>query len=158
MQLAGFLGAIANMEVVNAEEEDDVRDNSSIEIPDKLLKAELKLLRQYLREYAAATGEQVEVDTDVAQNIYRFAELNSQPGENSVNNWSYMYNYDPYSNIDYEGQLFRQITTTLDLMKQLYSIIDEELAGRTETYAQAARLKQNLYEAMQLINQEPVKI
>jgi len=69
-----------------------------------------------------------------------------------------MYNYDPYSNIDYEGQLFRQITTTLDLMKQLYSIIDEELAGRTETYAQAARLKQNLYEAMQLINQEPVKI
>lgn len=158
IQLAGFLGAIANMEVVNAEENDDVRDNSSIEIPDKLLKAELKLLRQYLREYTAATGEQVEVDTDVAQNIYRFAELNSQPGENSVNNWSYMYNYDPYSNIDYEGQLFRQITTTLDLMKQLYSIIDEELAGRTETYAQAARLKQNLYEAMQLINQEPVKI
>ena len=43
-------------------------------------------------------------------------------------------------------------------MTQLYSIVDEELAGRTETYSQAARLKQNLYEAMQLINQEPVKI
>lgn len=158
IQLAGFLGAMANMEVVNADEEDDTRDTSSMEIPDKLLKSELRLLRQYLKEYGAVTGEQIEVDTDIAQNIYRFAELNSQPGENSVNNWSYMYNYDPYSNIDYEGQLFRQITTTLDLMKQLYSIVDEELAGRTDTYTQAAILKKNLYEAMQLINQEPVKI
>lgn len=159
-QLAGFIGLLANMEVINktSEEDDESRNNASLEIQDKLLKSEISYLKKHLREYTAITGDEIEIDTDIAQNIYRFAELNSKAGSNSVMNWKYMYDFDSQSEIEYEGQLFRQITTTLDLMKQLYYIIDTEFAGRTEYAPQAMRLKTNLYDAMNLINQEPVKI
>lgn len=159
VQLAGFLGLMANMEVIKTNtEEDESRDNANLEIHDKMLKTEIRYLKDYLKEYTAITGDEIELDTDIAQNIYRFAELNSKPGSNSVMNWKYMYNFDNRSEIEFEGQLFRQITTTLDLMKQVYNIVDKEFAGRTEFAPQAMRLKTNLYEAMQLINQPPVKI
>lgn len=160
VQLAGFIGLLANMETIktSGNEETESRDNANLEIHDKMLKTEIRYLRDYLKEYSAITGEEVELDTDTAQNIYRFAELNSKPGSNSIMNWKYMYDFDNQSEIEYEGQLFRQITTTLDLMKQLYSIVDREFAGRAEFAPQAMRLKTNLFEAMNLINQPPVKI
>ena len=158
VQLAGFLGLLANMEISTKTDDDDTHESANLEIHDKLLKSEIKYLREYLKEYSAASGEEIELDTDIAQNIYRFAELNSKPGSNSVMNWKYMYDFDSQSEIEYEGQLFRQITTTLDLMKQLYNIVDFEFAGRAEYAPQAMQLKTNIYEAIKLLNQEPVKI
>ena len=157
VQLAGFLGLMANMEKVT-NNNDDETEEPSLAVQDELLKSEIKNLRSYLREYTVVTGEKIELDTDVAQNIYRFAQLNAKPGSNSVNNWSYMYNFDPHSSIEYEGQLFRQITTTIDLMKQIYEIIDKEFTGIPGFEKQAYDMRVNLLNAINLLNQDPVKI
>ncbi len=158
IQLAGFLGLMANMDKVTNIENDNSIEEHSLQIHDELFKSEIKNLRKYLDMYTNITGEKVELDTDAAQNIYRFAELNSKTGSNSVNNWAYMYNLDPYSEIEFEGQLFRQITTTIDLMKQIYNIIDKEFATIEGFQKQAYNLRVNILKAIELLNQDPVKI
>ncbi len=156
VQLAGFIGLLANMEVVTSDRDDTNR--ASLVLRDEMLKSEVQNLKEYLKVYTKATGEEVEIDTDIAQNIYRFAELNSAPGANSVNNWSYMYNLDPFSNIQYEGLLFRQITTTIDLIKQIYDIVDKEFTRIEGFESQSYDLRVKLLKAIELLNQEPVKI
>ncbi len=158
VQLAGFLGLVANMDRITNPSDDDVNEEPALNVRDEMLKSEITNLRKYLKEYTKATGEEVEIDTDIAQNIYRFAELNSKPGANSVNNWSYMYNMDPYSQIEFEGQLFRQITTTIDLMKQIYDIVDTEFVGIEGFEKQTYDLRVKLLKSIELLNQDPVKI
>ena len=158
IQLAGFIGIMANMDIMSSLNDDDNLEEPSISVQDELLKSEIVYLRKYLKEYTSASGDEIELDTDIAQNIYRFAELNSAPGSNSVNNWAYMYNFDPYSNIEYEGQLFRQITTTIDLMKQLYDIVSEEFIKIDGFEQQTMLLRNNLLKAIYLINRDPVKV
>ena len=158
VQLCGFIGILANMERVTTDKDDFGKERRTLAIQDEMLQSEIQNLRAYLKEYTKATGEEVELDTDTAQNIYRFAELNSRPGTNSVNNWSYMYNLDPFSNIEYEGLLFRQITTTIDLLKQIYDIVDKEFTKIEGFEPQAYELRVKLLKSIELLNQDPVKI
>ncbi len=157
VQLAGFLGLLANMEKSTNNNEQGT-ESGELQIADRVLKNKIKILKSILNKYTLVSGEMVNFDTDTAQNIYRFAELNSVKGSDSVENWSYMYNFDIQSEIDYEGQLFREITMTIDLIKQLYNTIDAELSGRSETYEEAAALKAKLLETIDLIKRDPVKI
>lgn len=159
VQLAGFVGALANMEKKHRENEnEEIRDGSELQIQDKFLKSRIQHLKEILSDYTSITGDIIDVDTDVAQNIYRFAELNSVKNSNSIENWSFMYNFDVQSAFEFEGQLFRQITTTIDLLKQLYTMVDAEYASREDTSEEAALLKANIMDAIDLINREPAKI
>ncbi len=157
VQLAGFAAALANMEKVT-QTEDDEREGSSLNVEDDMLKSELKLLKSYLLEYARTTGDVVEIDTDTVQNIYRFAQLNSKPCSNSVQNWAYMYNLDPKSSIEYEGQFFRQITTTIDLLRQIYDIVDKEFTSIEGLEKQSYDLRVKILKAIELLNQDPVQV
>ena len=157
VQLAGFAAALANMEKVT-QTEDDEREGSSLNVEDDMLKSELKLLKSYLLEYARTTGDVVEIDTDTVQNIYRFAQLNSKPCSNSVQNWAYMYNLDTKSNIEYEGQFFRQITTTIDLLRQIYDIVDKEFTSIEGLEKQSYDLRVKILKAIELLNQDPVQV
>ena len=56
------------------------------------------------------------------------------------------------------GKIFKRNGAKLIQNKINRAIKKGKSAGRTEFAPQAMRLKTNLYEAMQLINQPPVKI
>ena len=94
---------------------------------------------------------------NIMEHLYSWAELNSQD-EDSKSNWKKLYTGNLKTSIKDEGSLFREIATTIDLIKQLTHIAaeGENQAKNPEDKIYYQTLQANLKEALKLLQKTPV--
>lgn len=100
---------------------------------------------------------EVEIDTKVTNHIFDWAQLNTE-NENSVENWAKIMKGSKENPIRDEGSLFKEITMTVDLLKQFTEIAEEGLylAENILEEKYYTELKHTANEAVKLISKEPV--
>lgn len=103
--------------------------------------------------------KEVETDTKATQHLYEWAKLNSQSTD-SVENWKTLYHGDLSSTIKNEGSVFKEITMTADLLKQMKSIAQAgmEFSDDKKDYQYYHQLFHNIDDALGLICRTPVEI
>ena len=98
----------------------------------------------------------ISVDSNPINHLYEWAELNNK-NNNSIVNWKNLYHGRLKSTIKDEGTLFREIMTTVDLMKQVSQIADNAKKysdnENDKNYYENLQNKLNL--AINLIQKEP---
>lgn len=109
---------------------------------------------QYDPEY-----KQVQLDTKAAKHIYEWADLNSKYSD-SVENWKTLYHGDLSSTIKNEGSVFREITMTADLLKQMKLIAKTgmEISVDKNDFQYYNKLSHNIDDALSLICKTPVEV
>ena len=90
--------------------------------------------------------------------LYAWAELNSE-NEDSRKNWKELYTGDLKFSIKDEGSLFKEITMTTDLLKQLIDVasLGAEISKSSSDVEYYSELKLKLKEALALIQREPAE-
>lgn len=103
------------------------------------------------------TFSKIEQNNDIARHIYGWAQLNNE-NKNSRENWANLFNGDMKSTISDEGGLFREITQTVDLLKQMSNIVDKGIAASKDDsdVKDYEQMKENIANAIDLITKEPV--
>jgi len=103
------------------------------------------------------TFHKIEQNKDVAKHLYAWADLNSK-SDTPRDNWKELYKGDLAKSIRDEGSLFREITQTVDLLKQISTISGEALkitkSKSDEIYYK--NLKSTIEESIELLKKEPV--
>ena len=103
--------------------------------------------------------KQTELNTEAIEHLYEWAKLNSQ-NDDSVENWRTLYYEEAGKSIKNEGSVFREITITADLLKQMKLIAKTgmELADNDNDYRYYETLSYNIDQALYLICRTPVEI
>lgn len=103
--------------------------------------------------------KETEIDTKVTNHIYEWANLNAK-NENSVENWKSLYHGELSKSIKNEGSVFKEITMTADLLKQMKLIAQTgmDISQDKEEFQYYRKLGNNIDEALSLICQTPVEI
>ena len=109
---------------------------------------------QYDPEY-----KQVQLDTKATKHIYEWADLNSK-NKDSVENWKKLYHGDLSNTIKNEGSVFKEITMTADLLKQMKLIAKTgmEISDDKKDFQYYNQLSHNIDDALELICRVPVEI
>lgn len=96
-------------------------------------------------------------DYDVTKHVYDWANLNAH-NENSLENWSTMFEKDTDESIRDEGSLFREITQTIDLLKQIDKIADAgiDIANNQKDIDYYLNLKSTITASIELLSKEPI--
>ena len=159
IQIAAVISALANIEYNTSE---DFVPNMLSELPRydmELMTATNDLMREishynYLTE-SISPDKQLELDYDIVNHVYAWAALNNNNG-NSRENWKDLYKGDLKRSIRDEGSLFKEITTTCDLIKQLLDVAKcgAELSPEDSSYYND--LYSKLLEALDLLQREPI--
>lgn len=161
IQLAGTIGGLANIEY-----------RTKDDFPPKPF--ELKMARdgmfgvtaqkvlEEVNRYASETeslypGQELKLSPKVMDHLYKWAELNNRD-TNSRINWKELYSGELRYTIRDEGSLFKEISMTADLLKQLAQACDtgrlySESKEDKEYYSS---LKEKCQEALVLIQKDPV--
>ena len=164
-ELAGAVGALANIEpkkegqfftkTFNDKPKGYDWANTTLE---KYITALNSCLGMY-NEISSKTDTKyhpIEINNELTNNIYRWAEMNSQ-NDDSTQNWSKLYyNADKRKYKD-EGTMFKGIMMTIDLLRQLKLVAQKgvELAHSDNDYKYYTELIQNIDKTINLINREP---
>ena len=100
---------------------------------------------------------EVEIDTKATNHIYDWAALNNE-NQDSTENWAKLIENSKANPIRDEGTLFKEITMTADLLKQIMEISEEGLylAENKLEARYYSELKETAKEAVKLIAREPV--
>lgn len=103
--------------------------------------------------------KQTELNSEAIEHLYEWAKLNSQ-NDDSVDNWRQLYYEEAGKSIKNEGSVFREITITADLLKQMKLIAKTgmELADNDNDYRYYETLSYNIDQALYLICRTPVEI
>ncbi len=99
----------------------------------------------------------VGVNKDIVKHIYQWADLNSKK-EDSRENWKELYGGELRESIRDEGTLFKSITMTVDLLKQMRKVVDEAFAHKLDDKEKEYYngIRENIEESLKLLQQEPV--
>lgn len=166
-ELAGAVGALANIEpkkdgqftkVFNDKPKGYDWSNASIE---KYIKVLNSVLNKYndLSSKNDVKFRQVEVNNELTNNIYNWAEMNSVESD-STQNWSKIYyNADKRKYKD-EGTMFKGIMMTIDLLKQIQNVarIGAEIAVDESDFKYYTGLIEKTQAAINLVNREPANV
>lgn len=116
---------------------------------------------EYLDDYNEKMSKdpkfkKVAQDESVPKHLYAWADLNSRC-EDSVLNWKTFYNN--FKKGADEGGLFKEITRTVDLLKQISEIAETglKLPQTEQDKAYYSGLKSNAKEAMELLSKKPIQ-
>ena len=98
------------------------------------------------------------INGDIVGHIYQWADMNAHHG-NSRRNWHDMYYGRLRNSIRDEGSLFKEITSTIDLMKQLVNIAKagEEYSKSENDKEYYRTLAEKLNTGIDLLQREPVE-
>ena len=99
---------------------------------------------------------QIEINNELTNNIYKWAEMNSIESD-STQNWSKLYyNADKRKYKD-EGTMFKGIMMTIDLLKQLQNTARHgvEISDTKKDFNYYKSLVEKCEQAINLINKEP---
>ncbi|MDD3437196.1 MAG: DEAD/DEAH box helicase [Candidatus Gastranaerophilales bacterium] len=99
--------------------------------------------------------KEVEQNEDAANHLYTWAKLNEDDSD-SLSNWEKLYN--TYKEDADEGCLFKEITKTVDLLKQISKIaqVGLEIAETDEDKQYYSELKLTIRDTVKLLNRNPV--
>ncbi|MBQ7126567.1 hypothetical protein IJO12_05730, partial [bacterium] len=163
VQIAGIVGGLANIEHRDIDNYIDkgydyelIDDSEFIITADKVI-SEVKDFEKYRDKL---TPDQVlDIDYNAMAHLYAWADLNNNCAK-SRKNWSTLYSGSLKYTIKDEGTLFKEIVSTIDMLKQLCEVADEgEKISITERDIQYYKdLKIKLMEAINLIQREPTDV
>jgi len=161
-QIAGILGGLANIRYNTRgefpEKPFEMRNCDDFNFVDTAFKTS-QMVKTYNRKIEELYPDrELEVDPKIMEHLYTWAELNKS-NENSRENWKNIYTGDLKFSIKDEGSLFKEITMTVDLIKQLINVAE---AGINLSKTPAERfyyqsLQSKLQDALILIQKEPIE-
>ena len=98
----------------------------------------------------------ISFDSNPVNHLYKWADLNNKSDKNIVN-WKNLYHGELKATIKDEGTLFREIMTTIDLMKQVTEIAEKakKFIDNEEDKNYFSELQNKLNIGIKLINKEP---
>ncbi len=162
VQIAGIIGGLANIEH-NIKSDLPPKISEVRNQADKDYVEATKLVQKQINKYQKSFNKlypdrEIELQTNVMDHIYAWAELNAE-NEDSRKNWKDLYTGDLKYSIKDEGSLFKEITMTTDLLKQLIDVAElgsniSQYEGEREYYL---TLKTKLKETLALIQREPAE-
>ena len=165
VELAAIVGTMANVQ--QKFDEKPFRKNDVVPFMHQNVKVEdfIRKFNKYLKLYNNEIEKYekdykgVEADTNPTLHLYEWAYLNSLYPD-SVENWKALYHGKLSSTIKNEGSVFKEITMTADLLKQMKSIAQEgmDFSYDKKDYQYYHQLSQNVDEALRLICQIPIEI
>ncbi len=159
IELAGILGGMANIEYKDALR---AKENIfGIINESERLKETADELNDEIKSYSDSVTDLypntiMGVNDKVINHIYEWAKLNST-NDNSRENWKELYTGELKDTIRDEGTLFKEITMTIDLAKQMTEICSagEKYSTNEADKNYYADLKENLYDVIDLLHKEP---
>ena len=160
VQLAGFAAGLANME--STPKTDLPTKTEAVDFADeKITKLVYDMdsnIYEYNLDIYSPQNRELKQNKQAIDHVYSWATLNSE-SKDYTNNWKELYSGESSRSIRDEGTLFREITMTTDLLKQL-----DEIAKTGSNYADTEKernkyqkLSETIQESIQLINQPPAK-
>lgn len=160
IELAGIISGMANIEY-----KDSLRSKETIFgmiNESEAVKEKADELNDEIKAYSDRVNDlnpdiQMEVNEKVINQIYEWAKLNSI-NDDSRKNWKELYTGDLKDTIRDEGTLFKEITMTVDLAKQMIGICEagEDYSVTEDDKKYYADLRNKLYDVIELLHKEPV--
>lgn len=155
-EIAGIIGGLANIEYNTKEDippkefELNVQDNKNLIQAANMLNAEIK---RYNNEVQNLYPDRIlSVNDKVIEHLYNWAEFNTIKND-SKESWKELVNGELKGSVKDEGSLFKEITMTSDLLKQLIEVCRQGKIITGENYYNNLALK--LEAALDLIQREP---
>ncbi|MBR6098697.1 DEAD/DEAH box helicase [bacterium] len=165
-EIAGAVGALANIELKKdgqfGSKTFDVKPkgydwaNSNIEQFTSKLNSCLSVYNSYMTR-SDKTFHQIQINDELTNNIYLWAEMNSIENSDSTQNWSKLYyNADKRKYKD-EGSMFKGIMMTIDLLKQIKTTAEHgaAISNTNADYEYYTGIVAKIDKAIDLINREP---
>lgn len=164
-ELAGAVGALANIEPKKDGQYSTIQFNNkpkNFDWSNRNIEKYISKLNSCLSKYndlstkSDRTFRQIEINNELTNNIYKWAEMNSA-NEDSTQNWSNLYyNADKRKYKD-EGSMFKGIMMTIDLLKQIQNVARHGAAitNNGDDYEYYKELVLKTDAAINLINREP---
>ena len=157
-QLAGYVAGLAMLTTEDKKGMGDALTPFEDEFLDEKATLLQKRVDGYNEDVYPVFDEELYLNTDAMKHVYKWADLNAENNE-STQNWHTMIKGDTGFSIKDEGSLFKEITMTTDLLKQITDIA--EYAKNNSINAPDKRYYNNLQttamDAIELINQKPAK-
>ena len=156
-QIAGVIGGLANIEYNTKDNQPTKPFELKRQDAEKLVKlsqfAHNEVLRYGNVIRTLFPQREITLNSKAVDHLYTWAELNENT-QDSRKNWKELYNLK--LSIKDEGSLFKEITTTADLLKQLIEIADIASKSIKEDEDYYSTLSKKFAKALQLIQREPV--
>ena len=161
VQIAGVFGGLANIEYDTREENKEKAFYSGRDMDHDFFNA-LRKASFEIKDYEKASSalypdRSMTFDGDIVEHVYNWADLNKHHG-NSRSNWKEMYFGNINNFVKDEGSLFKEISSTIDLLKQMIGVASEgEIYSDSEEDKQYYReLGKKIRVAIQLHQKEPI--
>lgn len=159
-QLAGYAAGLAMLST----EEQKGKGDTFVPFEDELLEKKASNLSERVDEYnedvypKLGQGQELHLNTDAMKHVYKWADLNSE-NEDSTENWHDMFKGDTGFKFKDEGSLFKEITMTTDLLKQINEIAEyaKEQTVNAPDKRYYSKLQETTTDAIDLINRKPAK-
>ena len=164
-ELAAIIGGMANLEFVYDGKKDENQEkqnqpfrhnNSQLEF---FITNETNKINQYNQEVAKIDSKHrdIKFNQDAIHHIYDWANFNSQ-NNNSIENWAKIWKNSELHPIKDEGALFKEITVTIDLLKQIVEICDEGVEISYNDYERRyyTELRNTVQESIKLLSKNPI--
>lgn len=165
VELAAAVGTMANIQIKYKPKNSvgDIKEKPQFSHPNDVIDYFVTKQENFLKKYnddMAKIDEdfrEVEIDTRATNHIYDWAALNNE-NPDSTGNWAKLIENSKANPIRDEGTLFKEITMTADLLKQIMEISEEGLylAENKLEARYYSELKETAKEAVKLIAREPV--
>ena len=165
VELAAAVGTMANIQIKYKPKNPvgDIKEKPKFTHPNVIIDYFVTMQENVLKKYnddMAKIDEdfrEVEIDTRATNHIYDWAALNNE-NPDSTGNWAKLIENSKANPIRDEGTLFKEITMTADLLKQIMEISEEGLylAENKLEARYYSELKETAKEAVKLIAREPV--
>ena len=161
IQVAGIVGGLANIEY-NTKNDLPKKESFVMKQSDASFTQVAKRVEKQVRGYEASVAKihpnkELDLPTKAMDHLYAWAELNAI-SEDSRANWKALYDDDKMSIKD-EGSLFKEITMTTDLLKQLIDVANygANLAVNNDDVRYYMLLAETFKQALSLIQKEPAE-
>lgn len=159
-QLAGYVAGLAMLST----EEPKGKGDSFVPYDDEYLAQKATNLLDRVDEYnedvypKLGQGQELHLNTDAMKHVFKWADLNSE-NEDSTENWHDMFKGDTGFKFKDEGSLFKEITMTTDLLKQINEIAEyaKEQTVNAPDKRYYSKLQETTTDAIDLINRKPAK-
>ena len=165
VELATAIGALANTQLHynpkrGLKKQEVVKEfKHKNDVVNHFIKSEEENLLRYNIEMAKLDDSHrpIEFNQNAIHHIYNWANYNNI-NENSTQNWARIMKTSGVYLIKDEGSLFKEISLTIDLLKQITEICDEgkELSSDILEQKYYSGLKETAQEAIALLSKEPV--
>ncbi len=162
VEIAAIIGGLANIEYNTKDEGREKKEfYSGVSVDpdfyDVIEKTYYDIKDYEKRSSALYPDREINLNGDIISHIYNWADMNNN-FENSRSNWRRVYSGSLRSTIRDEGSLFKEITSTADLMKQLVKVVSvgEEYSEKKEDKIYYQELGEKLKQGISLLQREPV--